>query len=136
MTLSEVRILFDAVIQKYPITKERLKENARIVHDPKFESAIVKLQENSLGSLTCAEKEQVKLLERDTVITDTVNVTDESNSLSFAERVLKKRKITIDRSPYLDTRFILPTTNLVERMFSKAGYAFSKCRKSLSPTNL
>ncbi|KAG4229466.1 hypothetical protein PC116_g22206 [Phytophthora cactorum] len=42
-TLADVRLLFDAVMAKYPATSHNLSASARIVHSPVFESAIVKL---------------------------------------------------------------------------------------------
>ena len=37
---------------------------------------------------------------------------------------------------FLDTRFILPTSNICERLFSKAGFALSDRRKSIHPAAL
>ena len=37
---------------------------------------------------------------------------------------------------YMDLRFILPTSNIVERLFSSAGYAYNDMRKALIPANL
>ncbi|KAG3134997.1 hypothetical protein PC128_g26121 [Phytophthora cactorum] len=42
-TLADVRLLFDAVMAKYPATSHHLSASARIVHSPVFESAVVKL---------------------------------------------------------------------------------------------
>lgn len=59
-------------------------------------------------------------------------------SEDFALNALRKRKsakITkIDN--YMDTRFILPTSNLVERLFSCVGLTFDDLRQNLSPVNL
>ena len=40
-TLTDVRVLFDTVIEEYPETKERLKQNADIVFDAVFERAVL-----------------------------------------------------------------------------------------------
>ena len=49
--------------------------------------------------------------------------------------LLKKRKL--DRNArYMNTTFILPTSNIAERFFSCATYALNDLRQSLSPTNL
>ncbi|KAG3198854.1 hypothetical protein PC128_g5713 [Phytophthora cactorum] len=42
-TLADVRLLFDAVMAKYPATSHHLSASARIVHSPVFESTVVKL---------------------------------------------------------------------------------------------
>ncbi|KAJ0390995.1 hypothetical protein ATCC90586_010423 [Pythium insidiosum] len=52
-TMAEVRVLFDACIEKYPIMAEYLAPGAKIVHSPAFESAVVKLQNEA--PLTTAE---------------------------------------------------------------------------------
>jgi hypothetical protein len=42
-TLAEVRVLFDACIEKHPVMKEHLSAGANIVHSAAFENAVVKL---------------------------------------------------------------------------------------------
>ena len=37
---------------------------------------------------------------------------------------------------YVDCRFLLPTSNILERFFSTVGYAFNDYRQSLLPMNL
>ncbi len=44
ITCSEVRVLFDRMIEKFPETQSRLSSTANIVHDVAFESAIVKIE--------------------------------------------------------------------------------------------
>jgi hypothetical protein len=41
-----------------------------------------------------------------------------------------------ESSLYLDLRFIRPTTNVCERMFSVAGFTFTKTRQRLLPQSL
>lgn len=48
-------------------------------------------------------------------------------------RALKRRKIENRGTRYMDLRFVLPTSNICERMFSKAGYALHYRRKSINP---
>ena len=50
---------------------------------------------------------------------------------SFAEAILKKRKLL-----YKDTAFLVPTSNILERFFSAAKFAFNDHRQQLSPVNL
>ncbi|KAG3128319.1 hypothetical protein PI126_g21456 [Phytophthora idaei] len=56
-TLADVRLLFDAVMAKYPVTSHHLSASARIVHSPVFESAVVKLLSDR--ALTAEEEESV-----------------------------------------------------------------------------
>ncbi|KAF1791997.1 Ribonuclease H-like domain [Phytophthora cactorum] len=55
--LADVRLLFDAVMAKYPATSHHLSASARIVHSPVFESAVVKLLSDR--ALTAEEEESV-----------------------------------------------------------------------------
>ncbi len=55
---------------------------------------------------------------------------------SLVERPKKKRKLSKAADmKYLDLRFILPTSNICERLFFVAGFAMSSRRSSISPAN-
>ncbi len=62
LTISEVRELFDAVIEKFPHTETRLSSNAKIVRDPAFETGIVKIQEGKLNMLSDDETKETDCL--------------------------------------------------------------------------
>ena len=53
--LLDVRILFDDLIGKYPLTASYLSPSADIVHSPMFESAIVKVVSGKADTLTVEE---------------------------------------------------------------------------------
>ena len=58
---------------------------------------------------------------------------------SFAADLLKRRKIekaTETQTEYIDCKFILPTSNLLERFFSSATFTYSDLRQRLLPMNL
>ena len=38
-------------------------------------------------------------------------------------------------SKYIDLRFLLATSNVCERLFSKAGYSLTDRRRAISPVN-
>ena len=61
-SLSDVRAVFDALMDEYPNLSDRLKWNANIVHRPEFESALVKLQRGNYSSLSREEKNAADLL--------------------------------------------------------------------------
>ncbi len=61
-TCRDVRILFDAVIDKYTISRTQFSSNAKIVHNPLFESAIVKIQDDAVKILPSKEIEAVNSL--------------------------------------------------------------------------
>ncbi len=131
-TLSDTRISFDAVIDKFPETSRRLSPRADIVHSPTFENAIVKLQQNNVVGLTVDERKQVSL-----ILEQNSEYIPHDERLSFAERVLKRQKCNerFTNGTYLDTRFLLPTTNICEQLFWKVGIVLTDRRKRLNPAN-
>lgn len=132
-TLSEARVLFDAVIEDHPTISSRLGSDASIVHSPVFESAIRKLQHSVHGTLTEDEKESVDMLRISNENEIQVSVRTKMN---YAERAIKKMCTTTCNDKFMDTRFILATSNICERFFSKAGYAVNERRLSIKPSNL
>ena len=133
-TVSEVRILFDAVIENYSGTATRLFSSAEIVHSPEFESAVVKLQQGN--TLALSREEEISIT-RLLIENSNENIT-ECDGLSFAQRVLKRRKMSSNAmsKKYLDTRFLVPTSNVCERLFSQVGYVLTDRRKAINPANL
>ena len=67
--------------------------------------------------------------------TDIEEISDEND---FAQVTLKKicREINVVDSKYIDLRFLRPTSNVTERLFSVAGMTYSDNRKKLLPANL
>ena len=58
----------------------------------------------------------------------------------FAEALIKKRRLEMSqktvKSSFINTKFILPTSNRVERFFSGAACSINDLRQSLLPQNL
>lgn len=75
-----VRGLFDAVIEKYPETGEKLTQSAKIVHSTMFEGSIVKVQIGSSSSLSPEEK----VLLRPFIWPDRHSKSDGDEQISFA----------------------------------------------------
>ncbi len=138
VTLLECRVLFDAVIQKIPSTTSRLNPNADIVCSPQFESSIVKVLAGNISGLSGNEKESISNLVQRGVTEDPIinNAANSEAVLSFAEQISNKRKVLDSNSRYLDLRFLLPTTNIIERFFSKAGYTLDPRRRRVDPEKL
>ena len=59
-------------------------------------------------------------------------------SMSFVERALSsnRRGLKNRACAYADTRFVVPTSNICERLFSQVGHVFSDRRRGLTPANL
>ena len=58
--------------------------------------------------------------------------------LSFAERALKRQRVkdSAEGIKYINTRFLLPTSCVVERLFSQAKQVFSPHRRRLNTKTL
>lgn len=62
--------------------------------------------------------------------------THDKTKLSLAHRAFKKRCVEAKgHSSYMDIRILLPSSNICETLFSKAGFALNGRQKSLHPSN-
>ncbi len=131
VAMGDVRALLDAVIDDFSDTYCRLTSNASIVDCLFFESAVIKVQRGNALALSREEKNSIAQLK---LTTKEENQAGE-DELSFVERVLKRQKSTSASSAaiFMDTRFLFPTSNVCERLFSKFGYALSDYKKGLTP---
>eukprot|EP00171_Calliarthron_tuberculosum_P008686 IDg8686t1 len=95
-----------------------------------FEDAIVKLQRQNPAELSIEQRNITSFL----VHNVTREIDEEQDGLPFAHRALKRQKIIAQDSAlqYTDSRFLVPTSNICERVFSKAGYALTDRRKCIS----
>lgn len=64
MTFAEMRVIFDTLIEEYPQMGEYIAQDARIVHSPVFESALIKISSRMEHTLTDEEKQSVIKLKR------------------------------------------------------------------------
>jgi hypothetical protein len=135
-TMADVRALFDAISENYSNCERRLARDAPLVLDKFFESAVVKIQQGSVNSLSPAELRAVQHLKKNA--DQQQNVVHDSQ-ISFAEQVLKKRKYESEtaslQKEYIDLRLLIPTSNICERLFSRSGYALNERRLSILPVN-
>lgn len=147
LQLCTVREYLDAAIERFPELEQHCSPSSQIVEDTMFESAVVKIQHAQINgdpiSLTNSEKRDVKHLLKpdDLVILEETSsdLVEEESTLSAVFRRIKKRKVSrkhTDAEKYLDLRFIRPTSNICERLFSVAGFTFAKNRQRLLPVNL
>lgn len=127
-SVSDTRALFDATIEAFPDTTNKL------LYCSTFESAVIKLQRGNSTAMSREEANSVKkLIIKESSVTETVD-----EGLSFAERALKRQKCIEheSRGKYMDSSFLIPTSNVCERLFSKVGYTFTQRRKGMCPANL
>ena len=87
---------------------------------------------------TLKSKVSVKLKQCRVILTSYIVTLFKSarTDTDFARSIIKKRRVTMPVKKYESCKFILPTSDLVERFFSSAGYALSDLRNRLLPSNL
>ena len=162
LTLYEARALCDNLSQMDHSYRTYLSPDAAIVHDKNFENAIVKVQKGLESQLTA---EEIKAVKRFFIPTQTDQQIDSSSSNSAAsaasssssssssssavgnslhtadevieevqERRAKQQRVWV--SAYRFTNHVSPTSNIVERLFSRAKLIMRPHRKHMSPWNL
>ncbi|ETM46136.1 hypothetical protein L914_08938 [Phytophthora nicotianae] len=90
LTLLDDRDLHGGLLEVHPSFGNYQAPNAPIVHSPKFESAVVKMLGGKATRLTTAEKALRKHFRR---VAAAAAPLDDEQSTSFAERILKRRKV-------------------------------------------
>ena len=135
LTLAESEELFQSVITEFPQFNfsSYLGSTASIVHNVVFERAIIKVQCGNDSQLLLAEAQSIKKLE---VKAEVENEQADDRVLSIVEGAMKRQKLKTKIPTYVDTRFLIPTTNHVERLFSMGKRVFSSKRRSLLPRTL
>ena len=99
-----------------------------------FENGVVKIL-NSDENLTLQENLAVKKLRLHVQEVEEMGKENEV-PLDFAMEILRKRRCERRSDKYLDCRFLVPTSNLMERLFSRAGYAYDDLRRKIQPIYL
>ena len=83
----------------------------------------MKIQDGEVNKLDVDEVASTKCLQV-TVATQDINA-ESGKTSHFAERILKKRKLektaSEETKDFIDTRFLLPTSNILERFFQQRG---------------
>ena len=161
LTMSDVRVLFDFVIEHFPGMSHYLSADAEIIQDPILERAIVKIQDGQ--QLTAEEIVHAQYFELPATAIATAEVNAQEESESFAELALKRRRVAAPASAsshrgagggqagrsggrrqcdvpvqpqYQPLHFIPPTSNICERFFSLAKLVYSDLRKAMKRTTL
>ena len=146
MTIKESNVLFRSIIDAYKEFNFEgyLGAESDIIHSKPLESAILKIQSNKEDILTDLEKGAVEKLLVPSLLADEEagvgageSCVDDAH-LSFADRALKRQRVqdTAEGSKYINTRFLLPTSCVVERLFSQAKRVFSPHRRRLNVKTL
>lgn len=112
------------MIDLFPDTADRLNTSADIVLCQNFENVIVKLQRDCPALLSRQEQAVISEL----VLDKNSRTNAIEDGLGSAQRALKRQKLmdSDNVKKHMDTRFLLPTSNVCERLFSKIGYTMSE----------
>lgn len=127
-------------MKTFPSLSSRLGDDAAIVADVHFERAILEMQCGSEHSLSLSRSKQRDV--RHLLLTNTdkdVDIASRSLSGGFLAADIMKQdeaSVTLNRSKYMDLRFLLPTPNICGSLFSSAGLALSDRRKGALPTSI
>lgn len=133
-TLADVRLLFDACLEKYPSMEGHLKASANIVHSPVFEAAVVKATNEV--PLSSAEAKSLEPF----VQPVEASAASEQEESDFATRILrlakKPRRSERAAAHYMPlVAMIPPTSNRCERLFSQCNFVLTPHRSALLPAN-
>jgi hypothetical protein len=138
MNIPESREIFDEVLSRYSSMDKYLAPDEDIIHSPIFDNAVVKVMKGREDELN--NDEAVALI--DFLIPPVSNEDEQSNtnnvlsSFTIMEYVAAKRQKLADGaykvSKYIDLRFLLSTSNFVERLFSLAKITLTDHRTSMS----
>ena len=138
LDLWDVRVLFDEILALYPHDEfqKYLSASAAIVQKPHFENGVVKILQHAETELTPNEVASLQKL-RVAIQTDVSQSQIPVENDDFASICLKKRKTNkVSIQEYSDCRFLLPTSNILERFFNSAGESFNDYWQHLLPRNL
>jgi hypothetical protein len=141
----EIRAVFDKAIALFECLKEHCSADSDIVCDPLFEKAVTKIQKHQILEeplkLTPSEAKCVAHLKAapEQVAQHNASTEDdmEEGGVDEMQLILQnvKRARVEHSSRYIDCRFIRPTSNMCERLFSLSKLTLTDNRKRLLPEN-
>ena len=133
ITLSEVRALFNDVLDDYPYAGRWLSPDGALVVCRDLEKGVVKVLTGAESDLSLEEKEALIPFRNTVEIPE--DLEDDIN-LTYAQKVIQRTKSRKVSSRYIDLGSIPPTSCEVERLFSIARHVYSEDRRGLLPVNL
>ena len=127
--LLKVRLWFDSLVETFPVMATYLSTNASIVENADFESAIVLVLQNRVFELTPHQTSMLSSLKASIEIE-----CEEAVEKSFADRKLAEKMAKSDT--FGDLSWVPPTSNMVERLFSRAKLIVPAERSRTTPVHL
>lgn len=137
VNILSTRVAFDILLKDVPQLSTYLAADASIVHCPAFESAVVKLQSGD-DQLSAEEVNAVEIFKIQDNSALSSTAPDEVRSFQDEMRLaVEARKASKGQGKgYRSTFHISPTSNIVERLFSRAGIVMSPLRRHMDPSTL
>ena len=130
VSLRSVRAAFDHLVGVIDELETKLSPDADVVHSPAFENALVKLQRNL--PLTKADKALLVAFKKG-IATPEEPKENETHS-EMLERL--DREAARDQDGFKSTFHVSPTSNIAERLFSRAGIIMRPSRRGMDPSTL
>ena len=135
ITMIEVRDLLDMLELDFPGLGRQIQVTSDLIHSRAFESGLQKL--HGCSYLTEVEKIALSDFKKPAEIYIRSEVHQNENYAEHGLREAKRRRMeTVPSLQYYDTNYVSPTSNIVERLFSRAKFAWSNMRKSMTPAHL
>ena len=127
MNLHKTRTVFNLLIENYNIMDKNLGGNVSIIHSKVFERGRCKKISGKNGVKTAEEKLVVARFRKEIVVTSKKGAPP-----TLADRALLMAKNTKELNyEYQPMEWLNPTSNVVEKPFSRAKMVFSDHRMSL-----
>lgn len=128
INLNFARLLFDALLTRFPQTEPYLGKGAQIVLNPHFESAIEKLQKGLEVELTDTEKEHVrafnkkhKAAEAAASVVASAGTTGQSICEEALQLIHREKRQRVNGGEYESVLHVSATSSKVEQLFLKAS---------------
>ena len=141
--MSKVRFYFDKLLTDYPTLGCYLAKDSELVHSPDFDNAISKIQlaadqGKATVHLTRDEKIAVAIYAIGTSEVEARSDSSDDEEISFIEQGKNEyeSKRPKQQPPYKPTHHISPTSNIVERLFSRCGLIMRSHRRLMDPSTL
>jgi hypothetical protein len=142
LEMTHVRSMFDKLIREHPGSESKLSATAEVVHSSDFESAVCKVQALDEKLLLPNEKKALKrfLKSENEADNEPDSDAEEEADRDWAQDIIdnadarKRRKLFV--SKYRSLKHISPTSNVCERIFSRAKLVMRPHRKHMSPFHL
>lgn len=138
VTLGDTRVVFDGDLRNHQSKEslpDRLGSNARVIDNPTFLAAKVKVQDHSESDVTTIERKRLKRLLK---LKSTDPFKDYLIGLPFTDFLWKAQRRSQQNfaTKYVTLRFILGKSNIGERLFLLSRFALGNSWNGIVPSKV